>query len=96
MTRYSYLLVINGITKNRAQVQVFLDSRPEILNWMATFPNAIFIVSEKSASEIGSILRPFLHPDHFILLDVDTDRAGWMSKKTWNFIYNKKASWEKW
>ena len=94
MTRYSYLLVISGVSKNRVQVQNFLDNRVEILNWFANFQNAIFIISEKSALELTSILRPFLSPDHFILINTDTDRNGWMSKKAWDFIKEKKGSWE--
>jgi hypothetical protein len=91
MSRHSYLLVINGVRRSRAQVQGFLDTKLEILNWYSIFPNAIFIISEETASQLSDIIRPFVQPDHFIILNVDTDRNGWMPRKAWDFIKNKNA-----
>jgi hypothetical protein len=31
---------------------------------------------------------------HFIVLDVKTDRQGWLPAKAWEFITNPKATWE--
>jgi len=94
MTRYAYVLIISGTTKSRSDVQKFLDTRPEIINWYANLPNAIFLISEKTATELHESLKPFLINDNYIILDVDTDRNGWMPKKTWDFLKGKKAPWE--
>ena len=91
MSRFAYLLVYSSSQKTRAQVQDHIDKVPEILNWLACFSAGLFIVSRKSAEELSSLLKPYFGSDTFFIVDVDSDRAGWMSRNAWDFIKNKKS-----
>ena len=95
-TRYAYLLVFNSRVGTVQEVSAFLDEREDVFqNWITTLPNSFFVVSDRSASELSEVFRSFTKDKgRFIILDVDTDRNGWLPKKTWNFIKEPKPFWE--
>lgn len=95
MNRWAYILVFDDGLGTREEIQGFLDSRREILNWYACMTNAIFIVSEETATTLQKIISEFNTAGaHFILLDVKTDRNGWLPRLAWEFMRKPKASWE--
>ena len=96
MDKWAYILVFDDALGTRQEVQAFLNSRSEILNWYACLPNAIFFVSDKTAATLSEVIKEFKGDKNalFIILDVKTDRQGWLPKKAWEFISNPKASWE--
>jgi hypothetical protein len=96
MNRWAYILVFDDALGTRKEIQDYLDTRPEVLNWYASMSNAIFIVSDKTAATLQKAISQFNAGKnaHFIVLDVKTDRQGWLPAKAWEFISNPKASWE--
>jgi len=97
MNRWAYILVFDDALGTRKEIQDFLNTRPEILNWYACMSNAIFIVSDKTAATLQKVISEFNvgKNANFIVLDVKTDRQGWLPIKAWEFISNPKANWEK-
>ena len=94
-TRWAYLLVYDDVVGTREQVKDFLNSRKEILNWYHCLPDSFFIVSNKTANDLTTIFRQFTQDrGRFLILDVNTDRNGWLPKQAWEFMRNPKASWE--
>ncbi len=92
MPRYAYILVYNDEVGTKDAVRSFIDSRPEILNWYTCLPNAFFIVSELTATQLQEIFRTFTKDKgRFIIADLATDRNGWLPQKAWEFIRNPKA-----
>ena len=59
MTRYAYLLAFDDAFGTMDEVRSFIDSQPEILNWLTSMPNTFFIVSELSATDLQKIFREF-------------------------------------
>ena len=96
MNRWAYILVFDDKLGTRQEIQNYLDTRPEILNWFACMTNAIFIVSDQTATSLQQIVSQFNKNDaYFVILDVKTDKNGWLPKAAWNFMNNPKANWEK-
>ena len=81
----------------RELILELLDSRPEVLNWLAVFPNTVLLASRSDLTALTGILR-ISHPWlWFILLEVDPLKAnGWMNGEVWDFINSPKSSgrWE--
>jgi hypothetical protein len=94
LNRYAYLLVFDSNIGTEKEVSKFLDEREDIFqNWMTVLPNSFFIVSDKSAKEIADVFRSLTQNNgRFIVLDVETDRNGWLPKKAWEFIKNPKPN----
>jgi hypothetical protein len=93
MNKWTYILVFDDAVGTRREVLDFLDRRPEILDWFTCLPNAVFIVSNKTANELASLFRSFTaDKGRFVILDTDTDRNGWLPRKAWNFINGRKAT----
>lgn len=94
--RYAYLLVFDATVGTLEEVSRFLDKREDVFqNWMTILPSSFFVISDRSATELSDVFRTFTkNKARFIILDVDTDRNGWLPKKAWNFVKNPKAVWE--
>jgi hypothetical protein len=97
MSRWAYILVFDNALGTRQEVQDFLNTRAEVLNWYACLPNAIFIVSDKTAKTLSAVIREFDAGKNarFIVLDVNADREGWLPRKAWDFMSTPKALGEK-
>jgi hypothetical protein len=95
--KYAYLLVFDSAIGSLEVVSKFLDSREDVFyNWITILPNSFFVISDKSASELTTVFREFTQDKgRFIILDVETDRNGWLPKKTWEFLNDPKAIWQK-
>ncbi|XHX76110.1 MAG: hypothetical protein RBJ76_16855 [Stenomitos frigidus ULC029] len=91
--RYAYLLVFDVTVGTLEEVSKFLDKREDVFqNWMTILPNSFFVISDKFATELSDVFRTFTKDKgRFIILDVNTDRNGWLPKKAWNFVKNPKA-----
>ena len=87
---WNYILVFSDSVGDKDQVKEFIDSRPEILNWYLCMSNAIFIRSKYTADQLSEMFREFTgDKGRFLILDVDTDRQGWLPKKAWSFMKAK-------
>jgi len=91
--RYCYILVFDQLAGTMLEVSEFLNANEEVfLNWATDMPNCFFIVSEYAAVDLARLFREFL-PDRsrFIIADLDTDKAGSLSRATWSLIAKPKG-----
>lgn len=91
--KWAYILVFDDALGTRKEIQEFLDKRPEVLNWYACMSNAIFLVSERTASGLQAIMKEFSVGKNarFVIVDANTDRDGWLPKAAWEFLRNPKG-----
>jgi hypothetical protein len=93
--RSCYLVVFGLTAGSHNAIKEFLDFQPEILNWATYMPRTFFVVSELTASSLAVVLRKLANGKaRFIVLDVNTDRDGWLPTDAWEFMRNPKATWE--
>jgi len=84
---WNYILVWSDRVGNRNDIKEFIDSRNEVLSWYLCMSNAIFIRSKLTADGLQKMFREFTSDQgRFIVLDVDTDRNGWLPRKAWDFM----------
>lgn len=84
---WNYIIVFSDSVGKSDQVKEFVDSRDEVINWYLCMSNAIFVRSWESSEGLSDMLREFTKDKgRFIVLDVDTDRQGWLPKKAWSFM----------
>ncbi len=87
---WNYIIVFSDSVGEKDDVKAFIDSRPEFTNWYICMSNAIFVRSEYTAKQIARIFREFTeNKGRFLVLDVDTDRNGWLPQKAWDFMKNE-------
>ena len=55
--------------------------------WWHYLSNTWIILSDESASEINSRLKPYLNNNiNLIIFELGSDRQGWLSAKAWTWI----------
>ena len=87
---WNYVIVFSDRVGDRDVVKNFINSRPEFTNWYICMSNAIFVRSSCTAKEITDIFRELTEDSgRFLVLDVNTDRSGWLPKKAWEFMKEK-------
>lgn len=88
--KWTYLLLFNDKVGTREEVKSFLNSKPaDIDNWYTCFSNAFFVVSERASSGLRIAMREFTENKpgaRFFIVDVDSDRDGWMPQGAWDFL----------
>jgi hypothetical protein len=68
----------------------FLDSRPEIMNWLTLAPS-IFIVSERSAYDLAAIFRERYPSQQFVVTKIIRgENDGWLPQNIWDFLNDPK------
>lgn len=95
MLKTFVLMIDDSIAGGRQTMQQFVDTLPEIVNWHAPLPNAIFLVSEKGAREIAKRIHTAFPASRFVVLEIQKEwvtRGGWMGAKTWDLIKNPKPA----
>jgi hypothetical protein len=93
MNKWTYVLVFDDAAGTRREVLDFLDNRPEILDWYTCMSNAVFLISRKTASELGEIFKDISQgKSRFMILDANTDRNGWLPRQAWDFIRKSERS----
>ncbi len=96
MNKWAYLFVYDDKVGTRDEIKAFLDSRPEILNWAYCMPHSFFLVSNRTASGIRELISSFnKNGGRFIIVDVKTDRDGWLPRSYWDWLSNPKGVNEK-
>lgn len=85
---YSYVLIFSESFGTAEEVRELLDGHPNVYNWYYCLPNAIFFVSDLTATQASDSFRASRLPKtgHFLILDTKTDRNGWLPKKAWEFM----------
>lgn len=91
MTLWAYVIAFDEGVSQQALISA-LDAEPAIKNWYACMSHTVFVVSDQSASGVSEIVRKHIGNHRFIVLDVQTDRQGWLPPKVWQWLKNPQAS----
>jgi hypothetical protein len=90
---WAYVIIISDVPTQEFTATIDQHSA-EVANWMSVLPNTIFVVSPLSARDLGAFLRRTFpgRLSRFLILDADTDRAGWLPKNAWEFLAHPKPA----
>ena len=92
MSKWTYALVFDDSVGSRDEVTKFLDGCPEILYWYTCLSHAVFIVSERSATDLTGLFRKFTKDrGRFFIIDAESDRNGWLPSKAWELMKRPDA-----
>ena len=87
----AYLFIYSNAMGSREEVKKFLDSRSEISHWRYDLPNTFYIVSELTAEKLYEIVQGFNGKrGHFLICEVASNKQGWLPKKTWTLLNEKR------
>ena len=88
-----FLVAFNDAQITRQSLLDFLDTRPEVKNWFAFMPSAIFVVSDRTAQQLAEVIRAGLPGKNFLITEVPRGaNDGWMGANVWDFINNPRSS----
>jgi len=81
-------------TVSRVDLQVYFDTRAEVLNWFGIMPNAILVVTHSPASVLTNMLVDrFGNNITFLVTKAESNETeGFINKEVWDFINNPKSS----
>lgn len=88
-----FLLVFNDSLVTRQAILDHLDTRPEIKNWFAFLPTAIFIISDRNATTLSNLIQNTFPGRFFMITEVPPgSNNGWLAKDAWDFINFPRSS----
>ena len=87
---WPYLVIFDADLGTNKQVQDLLDELPHVTYWYRCMPNCIFFTSTMTA---GTIAEGFYSkfgkgPARFMVVEVHSDRQGWLPKPAWHMFRN--------
>lgn len=86
----TYIFVYSNSFGDREAVKSILNSIPAVQNWRYDLPNTFYIVSDKTANELATLIMAKRPNKRFIIAEISKgNRQGWLPKDTWNFLNNK-------
>lgn len=92
-TMKAFLLVFPPEIMPRQAILNFLDTRSEVLNWLAIFSGAILVVSEQDVRQLSELFRQGFPGIEFFLTEVLYQKNdGWQNSAVWDFVNNPKSS----
>lgn len=94
MPKWTYLLVYNDACGTYEQVKRFIDSQESILNWHRVLPHSFILVSDKTATHLTEIFKQLTNGKNaarFLILDTNTDRNGWLPRRSWELMKKPRA-----
>lgn len=86
-----YVLGFNVLTVTRDQILAFLDTRPEVQNWYTILPGQVYVISDRSASELAYLLRQRFAGELFTVAEI-ANIDGAMPPEVWDFLSNPRPS----
>ena len=90
-TLYAYVVSFDG-SMTRKDFTDAINREPEIVNWYACLPNAVFVVSALHADPLSALIKKATGLKRFIVLDAKTDRQGWLPQVGWDFLKRPRRS----
>jgi hypothetical protein len=89
--RKCYLLVHSVRAASHDQMKNILSSIPEVITWRTDIPRCFYVISEKSAAELTSLIRSKTSKlGRFIVSEIGDNRNGWLTGESWYLIKNRK------
>ena len=95
MTKKAYIFIYDDDVGTRSEVKDFIDSLPEVLFWRYDMPHSFYLVSEHSASEIADKISAMTeHEGRFLVAEINSNKQGWLPRRTWRLLNKKRFSTE--
>ncbi len=89
--KWCYLLTFTEAASSHECMKRFLDSSDDILNWHTPMSRSFFVVTTKAASGLTTLIRKYTKDKgNFIVVDMNTDYGGWLSKASWEYVKENK------
>ncbi len=89
----AFVVVFSDAQINRQALLDFLDTRPEVKNWFAFLPGAVFVVSDKTATQVTEIIRMGFPEKSLFVSEVSRGtNDGWLGRNVWDFINTPNSS----
>jgi len=89
----TFIFSINDSTVSDESIFDFLDSKPEVLNWMSVLPDTIFLTSNTTVEKLTQIFSRKFPNAFFLVHEYDTTRAnGALTDETWDFLNNPESA----
>lgn len=90
--RKSYVLIYSARDLTHEEVKAWADASPLVITWRYEMPKCIFLVSEKSAQELGKDFeKKFPPPGRYLITEVPSNCQGRLTTEGWYFLDRKKA-----
>lgn len=71
----------------------YLDTKPEVRNWMVLMPNTLCIVANRSARSITRLIAKKFPGSFFIVAEYNPHNSdGLLSEEAWEFLNNPKEA----
>lgn len=86
----TYILVYSNSFGTREEAKDCVDNIPEVYTWRYDMPNSFYLISDYSADEIARAINDYTGKTKFIVSEITSNKQGWLSKKTWYLINNKR------
>lgn len=88
----SYVLVYTDQIGAQEEVKNVLNNMPSIKKWRYDMPNAFYVVSERSASDIAKQFESHLDYEtgRFIILEYTENSQGRLTEKSWSLLNEKE------
>lgn len=89
--RKAYLLVFSDSTGGKTAIREWLNAENAVIHWRTDLPNAFYVISEASASELSqSLLDHIGKKGRHLITEVGDNRQGLLPKETWYLLRNKR------
>lgn len=82
---WSYFVAFDDAI-DRDELLGVLDSSSYVLNWYSPLSHGVVVVTDRTALQIGAVIKGAFPGRKFVVLDVDTDRAGWLPRSAWDMM----------
>jgi hypothetical protein len=89
----AFIFSFNDSTVSEESIFDFLDSKPEVLNWMSVLPNTIFLASNASVEKLTKVFSRKFPNAFFLVYEYDTRKAnGALTDEAWDFLNNPESA----
>src|SRR5260370_3971172 len=88
-----FVLCHNLLGVSRDDILLFLNTRPEILNYYAVLPGHILLISYYGVNDLTALLRAKFPREFFFLAEIAPQTVnGFLRHRIWEFINNPHRS----
>ena len=95
MTQKAYILIYDDDVGTRSEVKDFIDGMPEVLFWRYDMPHSFYLISEHTASGIANNISAMTeHEGRFLVAEINSNKQGWLPRRTWKLLNKKRFSTE--
>ena len=71
----------------------YLDTRPEVLNWLVLMPNTLCVVATRNAKSITRLIEKKFPDSLFIVAEYDPHNSdGLLPEEAWEFLNNPEKA----